>query len=139
MNLPRPFLIPAALILPGVASAAEAGSRPNILFILAEDIGKLLGCYGEPLVQTPNLDRLAARGVRYNNAFTTAPVCSASRSAIMTGMYQTTIGAHNHRTWQWNKRPLPSGVRTITDYFRDAGYFTANLDRKSTRLNSSHT
>jgi arylsulfatase A-like enzyme len=127
MKMPRPFLILAALILPGVAPAAETGSRPNILFILAEDIGKHLGCYGEPLVQTPNLDRLAARGVRYTNAFTTAPVCSASRSAIMTGMYQTTIGAHNHRTWQWNKRPLPPGVRTITDYFREAGYFTANL------------
>jgi arylsulfatase A-like enzyme len=65
--------------------------------------------------------------VRYTNAFTTAPVCSASRSAYMTGMYQTTIGAHQHRTWQWNKKPLPEGVRTITDYFRDAGYYTANL------------
>ena len=102
-------------------------AKPNILFILAEDIGCHLACYGEPLVQTPNLDKLAARGVRYTQAFTTAPVCSASRSAMMTGMYQTTIGAHQHRTWQWNKKPLPPGVRTITDYFRDAGYFTANL------------
>ena len=120
------FLV-AALALPYSAPAAETAGRPNILFILAEDIGKQFGCYGEPLVKTPHLDRLAARGVRYNNAFTTAPVCSASRSAIMTGMYQTSIGAHHHRTWPWNKRPLPAGVRTITDYFRAAGYFTANL------------
>jgi len=109
-----------------VASAAEP-ARPNILFILAEDIGPHLGCYGTPLVSTPHLDRLAARGVRYTRAFTTAPVCSPSRSAIMTGMYQTSIGAHHHRTWSWNKKPLPPGVRMITDYFRDAGYFTANL------------
>ena len=115
----------AGLIQTG--TAATPTEKPNVLFILAEDIGKQLACYGEPLVRTPHLDRLAARGVRYTNAFTTAPVCSASRSAIMTGMYQTTIGAHNHRTWQWNKRPLPEGVRTLTDCLRDAGYFTANL------------
>ncbi len=120
-----------ACLLVSTALAASAfaaeSAKPNVLFILAEDIGNHLACYGEPLVQTPNLDKLAARGVRYTQAFTTAPVCSASRSAMMTGMYQTTIGAHQHRTWQWNKKPLPPGVRTITDYFRDAGYFTANL------------
>ena len=108
------------------AATAKPGS-PNILFILAEDIGPDLSCYGTPLVRTPNLDAIAARGVRYQNCFTTAPVCSTSRSAMMTGMYQTTIGAHNHRTWQWNKQALPPGVRTLTDYFREAGYFTCNL------------
>jgi len=115
------------------AFAAAPTSRLNVLLILAEDIGPQLACYGEPLVSTPNLDRLAARGVRYTRAFTTAPVCSTSRSALMTGMYQTTIGAHQHRTWAWNKRPLPEGVRTITDYFRDAGYFTANLSAQPGR------
>ena len=111
----------------GTTAPAADSPRPNILFILAEDIGPDLACYGTPLVSTPHLDRLAARGVRYARAFTAAPVCSASRSAIMTGMYQTTIGAHHHRTWQWTKQSLPDGVRTITDYFRDAGYYTANL------------
>lgn len=115
-----------AVALTASAFAADP-ARPNILFILAEDIGPQLACYGEPLVRTPHLDTLAARGVRYTQAFTTAPVCSTSRSAYMTGMYQTTIGAHQHRTWDWNKRPLPEGVRTLPDYFRSAGYFTANL------------
>ncbi|MBL9202502.1 MAG: sulfatase [Opitutaceae bacterium] len=125
MHLLRLTLISFLL---GAASLVAADStKPNILFILAEDIGPQLGCYGVPLVSTPNLDNLAARGVRYTHAFTTAPVCSASRSAYMTAMYQTTIGAHQHRTWQWNKQPLPAGVRMITDYFRDAGYYTANL------------
>src|SRR4051812_6474855 len=124
MNFLCRLFVLAALTSIGRAATAD---RPNILFILAEDIGPHLSCYGEPLVKTPRLDALAARGVRYTHAFTTAPVCSASRSALMTGMYQTTIGAHNHRTWQWNKQLLPPGVRTICDYFRDAGYYTVNL------------
>ena len=95
--------------------------RPNILWILSEDISPQLACYGEPLIQTPNLDRMAKEGARFNNAFTTAPVCSASRSALATGVFQTTTGAHNHRTFK--KKPLPEGVRLMTDRLREAGYF----------------
>ncbi len=102
-------------------------ARPNILWILGEDMGPELGCYGDPLVKTPNLDRLASQGARYNLAFTTAPVCSASRSAMMTGMYQTSIGAHNHRSHRSDGYRLPNGVVPITDLFRKAGYFTANV------------
>lgn len=127
MPPPTRTLSTTLLALALAAAAPAAANPPNILFILAEDIGPDLGCYGTPLVRTPRLDALAARGVRYQHCFTTAPVCSASRSALMTGMYATTIGAHNHRTWSWNKRPLPEGVRTIMDYFRSAGYFTCNL------------
>jgi hypothetical protein len=79
-----------------IAAAGDDGAppRPNILWIVAEDMGPELGCFGTSQVHTPHLDRLAAQGVRFTRAFTTAPVCSASRSAFMTGMYQTTIGAH---------------------------------------------
>jgi N-sulfoglucosamine sulfohydrolase len=97
-------------------------ARPNILWILMEDVGPEMACYGEPLVQTPNIDRLAREGVRFTNAHTTAPVCSPSRSALITGMYQTTIGAHQHRTWE--KKPLPPGVDLVTNHLRKAGYFT---------------
>jgi len=114
-------------ILSGSVSAAEAERRPNILWIIAEDLGPELGCYGNELVWTPNLDQLAKDGVRYTNAFTTAPVCSASRSAFMTGMYQTTIGAHNHRSHRNDGYRLPDGVRLLTDWMRDAGRFTANV------------
>ncbi len=112
-------------------SGAEAGAaeRPNILWLIAEDLGPHLGCYGTPQVWTPNLDRLAAQGVRYENFFTTGPVCSASRSAFMTGMYQTTIGAHHHRSHRDDGYRLPDGVRVLTDWLRPAGYFTANLVR----------
>ncbi len=107
-------------------AAAEA-SRPNILWIIAEDFGPQLSCYGTPQVRTPNIDRLAAQGVRYTRAFTVTPVCSTSRSSFMTGMYATTIGAHNHRSHRDDGYRLPDGVQVITDRLRKAGYFTANI------------
>src|SRR5689334_19380723 len=107
--------------------AAQGPLRPNILWLIAEDFGPHLGCYGTKEVWTPNLDALAAGGVRYTRFFTTAPVCSPSRSAFMTGMYQTTIGAHNHRSHRDDGYRLPPGVRLLTDWMRDAGYFTANV------------
>ncbi len=102
-------------------------AKPNILWLIAEDFGPHLGCYGTKQVWTPNLDQLARDGVRYTRFFTTAPVCSPSRSAFMTGMYQTTIGAHNHRSHRDDGYTLPDGVRLLTNWMRDAGYFTANL------------
>ena len=107
--------------------AAEKPNRPNILWLIGEDFGPHLGCYGTKQVQTPNLDRLAREGVRYTRFFTTAPVCSPSRSAFMTGMYQTTIGAHNHRAHRDDGYKLPAGVRVLTDWIREVGYFTANI------------
>ena len=89
----RSMLVALALVASGSPFAAGA-DRPNILWLIAEDFGTDLGCYGREQVWTPNLDRLAADGVRYSRFYTTAPVCSPSRSAFMTGMYQTTIGAH---------------------------------------------
>jgi N-sulfoglucosamine sulfohydrolase len=108
-------------------AAPPRASRPNILWLIAEDLGVELGCYGTREVWTPALDRLASGGVRYTRAYTTAPVCSPSRSAFMTGMYQTTIGAHNHRSHRDDGYRLPEGVRVVTEWFRDGGYFTANL------------
>jgi N-sulfoglucosamine sulfohydrolase len=115
----------AGLALSGCRHAGT--SRPNILWLIAEDFCPDLGCYGNRTVHTPNLDRLAAEGVRFNNAFATAPVCSASRSAIATGMYQTSIGAHNHRSHRDDGYRLPEGVNVFTEYFRRAGYHTSNV------------
>ena len=108
-------------------AAAEEASTPNILWIIAEDIGPELSCYGHKQVWTPNLDRMASEGVRYTRSYTIAPVCSPSRSAFMTGMYQTSIGAHNHRSHRQDGYRLPEGVCILTDYMRKAGYFTANI------------
>jgi len=91
---------------------------------VADDLGPELGCYGYEGVATPNLDRLAAEGTLFTRAFTTSPVCSASRTAIITGMYQTSIGGFHHRTR--NLEPLPEPVRPGMAYFREAGYFVSN-------------
>lgn len=98
---------------------ASNSSRPDIIWILAEDISNELACYGEPGLQTPNLDALAAEGVRYERAYCTGPACSTSRSAMMSGVYQTRIDAHDHR--RIGSFTFPA----ITQYLREAGYFTA--------------
>lgn len=129
MNRDRRSFLRAAVAAPAVLSvrSGSAADRPNVLWILGEDMGPQLGCYGHKFVRTPNLDRLAGEGVRFDRAFTTAPVCSASRSAFNTGLYQTTIGCHNHRSHRKDGYQLPAGVRIISDRFRQAGYFTANV------------
>lgn len=116
-----------AALLVVLLGAQDRAARPNVLWLIGEDLGPELGCYGTEQVWTPNLDRLAKDGVRYTHAYTVAPVCSPSRSAFMTGMYQTTIGAHNHRSHRDDKFGLPDGVRVITDWLRPAGVHTANL------------
>jgi arylsulfatase A-like enzyme len=78
-------------------------------------------------VHTPNLDKLAGQGMRFTRAFMTGAVCAPARTSLATGMYQTAIGAHQMRTPQNLARPLPDGVRALPDWFRRAGYFTANL------------
>src|SRR5437773_8043725 len=120
------------LLLCGASVAAEAPVHPNSLWIIADDLGVELGCYGTPLMRTPNIDKLASQGARFTRCFTTAPVCSPSRSALMTGMYQTTINAHDHRSMT----TLPPDVKPITEYFREAGYFTANVKTIAPRLDA---
>ncbi len=127
---------PALLLMGLVATmscsklrAADAGSAkpPNILWIVGENLALDLGCYGAKNVRTPNLDGLAARGVRYTNVFCTSPVCAPSRSALMTGMYQTSTDMHHMRSHRDDDFRLPAGVRPLTHWLRDAGYFTANV------------
>jgi len=119
-----------------LGAAGKGPSRPNILWIVAEDMNDLMGCYGHTLVPTPTFDALASRGVRFARAYVPAPVCSACRSAIITGTMQTTLGIHNHRSSRSNAtKPehkdlgmihLPKGVKTIPELFRAAGYHTFN-------------
>ena len=100
---------------------------PNILWIIVEDMSSHFGYQGEELVTTPHIDLLAKQGVVFENAYVTAPVCSASRSAMITGMYQTSIGAHNHRSSRGvEKIHLPEKLKTVPELFKEAGYYTCN-------------
>jgi len=129
MSLTRRSAIAAPLLNLRVLNlrAQNRQDRPNILWILGDDLGPQLGCYGHPLVTTPHADRLAAEGARFTHCFTTAPVCSPSRSGWNTGVYQTTTGTHNHRSHRKDGYRLPEGVRLVSHRLQDAGYFTANV------------
>lgn len=108
--------------------------RPNIIWISNEDMSPRLGAYGDATARTPVLDRLAGESVRYTRAFTTAPVCAPSRAAIITGMYQTAIGAQHMRTTEDRVPELPGPylavppfyVKAFPEYLRAAGYYTTN-------------
>jgi N-sulfoglucosamine sulfohydrolase len=130
------FLAVLLLVCRGAASSWAAGKDGpwNVLWIVADDLGVELGCYGEPEVATPNIDRLAAEGMRYTNCFATSPVCSSSRTAFILGMYQTTVGGHHHLTRI--KPVLEEGVRPVTEWFRGAGYFVSNGSSSSVTLQS---
>ena len=107
------------------ASAADLpdnSGRPNIIWIMAEDISTELACYGHPAVKTPCLDKLAGQGARYTHAFCTAPSCTPSRNAMMTGVYQTRTDTQDQRR---RGVVLPEGIKPITHLLRAAGYYTA--------------
>jgi arylsulfatase A-like enzyme len=103
--------------------AAEAGARPNILWIVSEDNNPYLGCYGDKLARTPTLDGLAQRGILYENCFSQAPVCAPSRFTLISGMYATSCGPAEHMRARGN---IPTALRGFPAYLRDAGYYCTN-------------
>src|SRR4051795_12611149 len=105
--------LPVALgfVLAPAVAAAEPLRKPNIVWIIVDDMSPNFSCYGETTIRTPHVDRLAAEGTRFTSAFVTAPVCSPCRSALITGCYQTTIGAHHHRSGRGEQEiRLPDSV-----------------------------
>ncbi len=107
-----------------------AADRPNILWISCEDISSHLGCYGDPLATTPNLDRLAAEGTMYTHAFTCHGVCAPSRTGIITGMYPISLGANHMRS----KAELPEQIRLFPALLREAGYYCSNNSKTDYNL-----
>lgn len=116
------------ITVPATPFAAETpAKRPNILWLVGENLSHDLGCYGAKDVHTPHLDQLAANGMRFTRVFATNPACAPSRSAFFTGMYQTTTDTHAMRSHRNDEFRLPAGVRPITHWLADVGYFTANI------------
>jgi uncharacterized sulfatase len=116
------FLFVANTMALGDEQKSESETRPNILWLSAEDISPHLGCYGDPHAITEHLDQLAQQGVRYAHAYTTAGVCAPCRSGIITGMYQTSIGTQHMRC----QAMLPELIKPFPLYLRQAGYFCTN-------------
>ena len=110
----------------------------NIVWIVIEDASPHIGCYGETAIKTPNMDQMAKKGIRCRHAFVTSPVCSPSRSAMVSGMYPMTLGAHNHRSQTTGgkgkggpayHKSYRVPVKLIPELFRDAGYFVTNKEK----------
>ncbi|HPO31547.1 MAG TPA: sulfatase-like hydrolase/transferase, partial [Candidatus Hydrogenedentes bacterium] len=110
--------------------ASGGGKRPNIIFILADDLGYGdLGCYGQQLIQTPCLDRMAAEGLRFTQAYAGSTVCAPSRCALMTGMHMGHARVRGNADRQGNIVPLRPEDRTVAEVLRDAGYVTGLIGK----------
>jgi len=126
----RVYLAAIPLLLNAVTNVGwcetAEGARPNVLFLICDDLNCDLGCYDHPLVKSPNIDRLAARGVRFERAYCQYPLCGPSRASFMAGLYpdQTLI----HRNAIHIRERLPN-VQTMSQMFRDNGYFATRIGK----------
>lgn len=121
-----------ALAAAPALQAQTPASRPNFLVIVTDDQGiGDVGCYGDPAVRTPNLDRLAASGVRFTQWYSNAPVCSASRAAILTGRYPDRTGVQGALASSpaWDVQGLRKGEVTMPSVLRAKGYRTAAIGK----------
>ncbi len=119
----------------GTSNASPARTSPNIVYIALEDITPMMGCYGDTYAKTPVFDKLAAEGIRYTHAYSVGPVCSVSRSSIVTGMYPTTLGTMHHRS---NVGKPPAFLKMIPNLMREAGYFTTNNKKKDYNISGDN-
>jgi N-sulfoglucosamine sulfohydrolase len=115
------------MLLPRAASA-ETPRRPNVVLIVADDLGFQLGCYGDKVARTPSLDALATEGTRFNRAYCTTASCSASRSVLMTGLYNHAIGHYGH-AHGYNHFSTYESVRSLPVLLADAGYRTCHIGK----------
>ncbi|HTL30287.1 MAG TPA: sulfatase [Tepidisphaeraceae bacterium] len=128
-------ILPALLVVVGCvtslgaaedASATAPARKLNVLMIVSDDLNMHLGCYGDRVVQTPNIDRFAARGMRFDRAYCQYPVCNPSRTSFLSGLYPETTGVVNQLAVLRQKMP---DVVYLPEYFKSHGYFTAGIGK----------
>jgi iduronate 2-sulfatase len=120
------FTMMLTLLFACVFSAHQAPARPNVLLICIDDLKPLLGCYGDSVVKSPNIDRLAARGVRFERAYCNQAVCAPSRNALLVGLRPQTIGVYDLAT---NFRRAAPNAVTLPEHFKAHGYRTEALGK----------
>jgi N-sulfoglucosamine sulfohydrolase len=125
------LLIVISFVFAACEKKNELSESPNILWITIEDLTPMLGCYGDPVAQTPNIDQLAQNGVKYTNAFATAAVCSPARSCLLTGVYATTLGTQHLRS----ETEVPESIIPFPKYLRDIGYYCTNNYKEDYNFN----
>ena len=163
----KQIIIVLCCVLSINSKAQNKSKKPlNIVWLSTEDMGPILGSYGNKVIKTPNLDKLAKEGVRYTNAYSTVGVCAPSRFSIITGVYSARIGAHNMRTGDYHnyKTPEevthktykgikdktgrnipeyevvpPTYVKPFTEILRKKGYYTANNFKCDYQFNAPFT
>ena len=118
------LLVGSSLLTP--LEDIAAADSPNILWITSEDHGPEMGCYGDKLAVTPNVDALAKRGMMFKFAWSCAPVCAPARTAIITGMYPPSVGGQHMRSMV----QLPKYVQFYPFYLQQAGYYTTNNSKQ---------
>jgi iduronate 2-sulfatase len=120
-------LLHLALILSSlIASDFCRAASPNVLFIISDDLNNYIGCYGDPRAKTPNIDKLAARGTRFDRAYCTFPLCGPSRNSMLCGLYPNSTGIITNG--QVFRQTIPSHV-SLSQAFRQAGYFAARIGK----------
>jgi arylsulfatase A-like enzyme len=118
------------LLFPTILTAQSQSPRPNILWLTTEDINPHLGCYGDTYATTPNIDRMAAKGVIYTNCWSNAPVCAPARTTIISGVYANSTGAEHMRSLV----PMPAFMQMYPQLLREAGYYCTNNNKEDYNL-----
>ncbi|MBX3413122.1 MAG: sulfatase [Pirellulales bacterium] len=113
------------ILLPAISRGAEK-ARPNVLLICVDDLKPALGCYGDPLAKSPNIDKLASRGLRFERAYCNQAVCSPSRNSLLTGQRPQSLGIYDLAT---NFRIAAPDLVTLPQHFKQQGYRTESLGK----------